>query len=587
MKRWIARLGAAVLSALFLFSAALFPLAEGSPASEPEPDPFEALLDEEKFPESYRPGLRALHEEYPNWVFKAQHTGLSWQTVLDAESRVGTSLVPTGSIASWKSCDRGAYDLQNGTWYGLDGSAWVAASREMVAYCLDPRNALTPTAIFQFENLAYSDTCNADGVAAILTGTFMGNDTYVRIFMDAGKQAGVSPYHLASRARQEQGVSGNALGRGTASGYAGYYNFFNINAYATSTLSAIQNGARYAATTNAAYYLPWNSPERSIKGGAVILGSSYINRGQNTLYLQKFDVTDGGNGLFTHQYMTNLLAPTSEATTLSTAYSDAVKSGAMEFCIPVYEDMPDTACPKPTSTGCNDNWLSSLTVAGQTLTPTFSLYETSYELVVAQETASITVAAKTHHAGATVGGTGMIPLAAGNNVVKIAVTAPSGAVRHYTISVYRPPSENGGDIAPPALSSSTYRLDSRITGVQPDTPAESFLSAITTDNTEATLAVVTAEGTPVTGSVGTGCTLQVIVDDALCLTLPIVVRGDVSGDGVINSLDLLKIQKQILGISALNAQALLAADANNDGTVNSLDLLRTQKHILKLITIEQ
>ncbi len=586
MKRWIARLGAAVLlPALFLSSVAFFPLAEETPA--PEPDPFEALLDEEKFPESYRPGLRALHEQYPNWVFKAQHTGLSWQTVLDAESRVGVNLVPSGSIASWKSCDRGAYDLQSGRWYGLDGDAWVAASREIVAYCLDPRNALTPTAVFQFENLAYSDVCVADGVAAILAGTFMGNSTYVGIFMEAGKLAGVSPYHLASRARQEQGVSGNALGRGTASGYAGYYNFFNINAYATSTLSAIQNGARYAATTNAAYYLPWNSPERSIKGGAVILGSSYISRGQNTLYLQKFDVTDGGNGFYTHQYMTNVLAPTSEAATLSTAYSDAVKSGAMEFCIPVYEDMPDTACPKPTSTGCNDNWLSSLTVAGQTLTPTFSLYETAYELVVTKDVTSITAAAKAHHTGATVGGTGVIPLAAGINTITVSVTAPSGAVRCYTISVYRPPSETGQDAEPPVLTSETYRLEQRITGVSPDTPAETFLAAVSTDNEEARLAVVTAEGAPVTGSVGTGCTLQVIVGDALCLTLPVVVRGDVSGDGVINSLDLLKIQKQILGVSALNEQALLAADANNDGAVNALDLLRTQKHILKLATIAQ
>ena len=39
-----------------------------------ETDPaFEAYLDEQGFPESYKDGLRQLHAQYPNWVFKAMH----------------------------------------------------------------------------------------------------------------------------------------------------------------------------------------------------------------------------------------------------------------------------------------------------------------------------------------------------------------------------------------------------------------------------------------------------------------------------------------------------------------------------------
>ena len=385
-------------------------------------DPFEAWLTEQNFPASYRPALRELHKQYPNWVFRAQHTGLTWQEVLDAESAVGVSLVPQSSIASWKSCEYKAYDPATGIWKGLDSEAWVAADRSIVAYCLDPRNALTATAIFQFENLAFSETCTVDGVKAILAGTFMAEGDWAEWFMAAGREAGVSPYHLASRARQEQGAVGNPLAHGTAGGgYNGYYNIFNINAYATDTLSPIQNGARYAATTNAAYFLPWTTPQLAIRGGAVILGSAYINREQNTLYLQKFDVTDGGNGLYRHQYMTNIFAPASEAVTLANAYSDEVKAGGMEFCIPVYEDMPETACEKPTSTGGNDNWLSALTISEGAFTPAFSTYCLQYELSVPATVSSIRINATAFSATAAVGGAGTVVLKSGMNTVEVKV----------------------------------------------------------------------------------------------------------------------------------------------------------------------
>lgn len=558
----------------------------GVSATEDDEAAFEALLDAENFPESYRPYLRELHKKYPNWVFRAQHTGLLWDTVLEAENKVGTSLVPASSIASWKSCEYGAYNPATGAYVGLDGASWVAASREVLAYYLDPRNLLTESRIFQFENLAYSDVCTAEGVRAILADSFMERDDYIEMFMAAGKASGVSPYHLASRARQEQGKNGNDLGHGTVAGYEGYYNFFNIRAYTNSSGSAVQNGARYAATTDPTYDLPWNSPEKSIRGGAIFLGSGYINREQNTLYLQKFDVTDGNNGYFSHQYMTNILAPTSESATLSAAYSDEVKAGAMEFCIPVYAEMPDEPCPCPTSTGNNDNWLTALSVDGQTLTPTFTMYTTAYELVVSAETAAITVGATANSPSAGLDGVGSVPLKAGLNTVTITVTAASGVTRAYTLSVYRTPQEGETENAP-TLTSDCYRIDGNISGIAPGTSVTEFLSHFTLSDPAATLAVLSADGHPVTGAVGTGQSLQIVQNGALSATYPLLVRGDVSGDGSVNSLDLLKIQKQILGVSALNNLSSLAADVNRDGQINALDLLRTQKHILGVTTIEQ
>lgn len=37
---------------------------------------FEAYLNSERFPESYKVRLRELHAQYPKWVFRAQHTNL-------------------------------------------------------------------------------------------------------------------------------------------------------------------------------------------------------------------------------------------------------------------------------------------------------------------------------------------------------------------------------------------------------------------------------------------------------------------------------------------------------------------------------
>ena len=59
--------------------------------------------------------------------------------------------------------------------------------------------------------------------------------------------------------------------------------------------------------------------------------------------------------------------------------------------------------------------------------------------------------------------------------------------------------------------------------------------------------------------------------------------GDVNGDGAVNSVDLLRTQKHILGLEKLTGPYLTAADSNRDGKVDSVDLLRTQKYILKLL----
>ena len=191
--------------------------------------------------------------------------------------------------------------------------------------------------------------------------------------MYAGEVSKVSPYHLATRIIQEQGADGrgNQIS-GNVSGYEGYYNYYSQNAYASGGLSAVQNGLKYARQTDSSNMRPWNSRYRAVVGGAVNLGKWYINKGQDTIYYEKFDVVN-----YSHQYMTNVLAPKSEAKTSKKAYSETtLNNTAFKFIIPVYENMPDEVCAEPTGDGNPNNRLKSLSVEGYTFTPTFSLYTT-------------------------------------------------------------------------------------------------------------------------------------------------------------------------------------------------------------------
>ena len=417
----------------------------GSPGSS-DAD-FESYMTKQGFPESYKPYLRKLHEQHPKWIFTAQKLGVDWNTALKEECVVGRNLVHSSALASWKSMEKGAYDFNGGYWYGLDGS-WVAASKEIIMYYMDPRNFLNDTYIFMFENQSYDPSYQTEsGVKTILADTFMSGSytcpdtkkkyTYSQTFMDAAKKSGVSPYHLASRCRNEQGVNGAPQSLGTVKGYENYFNFFDIQAYATSTMTAAEMGCKYAKTTNPTYLLPWTNQYKSIVGGSIFLGTGYITKGQDTLYLQKFDMVDGGNGLYYHQYMTCVFGQANEAISLKNAYSQDILNSAMEFKIPVYNNMPDKLCPKPTSSGDNNNYLKSLSVSGTSISPKFDKFTASYTAKVNAEVSSVTVNANPLGKSAKVSGKGKVSLKTGENTVKVTCTAASGVKRTYTIKITR------------------------------------------------------------------------------------------------------------------------------------------------------
>lgn len=332
-----------------------------STLSDPQ---FRAAMLEAGFPSSYIGALAQLHQAYPKWSFSPYITGLDWNTVISKESKVGLNLISNAKSAEWKSKAAGAYNATTGKYIPFDGSTWVTASEAAVRYYMDPRNFLDGRGIFQFESLAYNKISHTQsGVESILKNTPMHNKTfsylddvtnttksmkYSQAFMVAADTSGVSPYHLASRVKQEVVISPTTMSdsvSGTRSGYTGIYNFYNIGATNTTSGSAVNNGLKWAST-GTSYLRPWNSRYRSIVGGAIYIGEKYINVGQNTSYLQKFNVTEKNR--YNHQYMSNIEAPNSEATKTASAYSATLNEMTLVFSIPVYTNMPEEVSPIPT-----------------------------------------------------------------------------------------------------------------------------------------------------------------------------------------------------------------------------------------------
>ena len=127
------------------------------------------------------------------------------------------------------------------------------------------------------------------------------------------------------------------------------------------------------------------------------------------------------------------------------------------------------------------------------------------------------------------------------------------------------------------IDESVKDTENILTNISTETKVETILSKITTEGL--TVKITNEAGTELANdtNVGTGTRLMFVSEDGSTYAeKEIVIRGDVTGDGLINSADLLKIVKYLKGTTTLNAKA---ADATIDSLVNSADLLKIVKHL--------
>jgi beta-N-acetylglucosaminidase len=216
---------------------------------------------------------------------------------------------------------------------------------------MDPRNSLYYEDVFQFLELSNDSNISYDKniIKSILNNSFLddGNlDRYINTIVNHSKEKDVNPYYIAAKIIQEQGKKGGSTFKmkTTEDGETVYYyNIFNIKATGSTRSAIISNALNWASKKG------WNTIEKSLIGGIDFVANGYLSEGQDTMYFEKFDVI--ANSFYSHQYAQDVMYAQNQGERLRRILEgiDATEY-AYTFVIPLYENMPNKACKRPSTT---------------------------------------------------------------------------------------------------------------------------------------------------------------------------------------------------------------------------------------------
>ena len=139
------------------------------------------------------------------------------------------------------------------------------------------------------------------------------------------------------------------------------------------------------------------------------------------------------------------------------------------------------------------------------------------------------------------------------------------------------------------LESDTYTVGEYITGINAETLAGDVLKEFSTDE-GFTIKLLDTENKEVSGKklVGTGMHLAIYTENnKLVGKIPIVVSGDVNGDGYIRATDYMKIKNHIMGVGEkLKDEYYKSADVNGDSYIKATDYMKIKNHIMGIAPIK-
>ena len=541
---------------------------------------YEATLTEAGFPSSYIPYLVYLHKKHPNWIFRPIITNLKWDNVISGESGKNYIQNPTEEVYRTSSVP-------------AEGKTWFEATDGVNAFFIDPRNFLTEKFIFMFENLQFDEqTQTAEIVKSVFGSSYLSDDEYVNYFINAGRDFNVSPVHLAARVVQEGGANSNYVAiTGTSThtyrghSLAGFYNYYNIGAYEDAyTNSAVTRGLAYAAGlvggNGTSLGRPWTTREKAIRGGAEFISNGYIGSGQYTLYFEKFNTSPTSSySPYTHQYMTNVQAPTSEGSNIQGSLAtNNLLDNAYVFAIPIYQDMPEVVSLP--SVGDRTNTLNSIKVNNINISE-FDKDVLSYTFYVDKNTTQVIIEATTTSPNSTVEGLNTYELDSDEEVITIKVTSQTGEIKIYSITIKKV--EDTKTIEEIFNSLEVNISNNYIKNITKGITSNDLITNIKRSSPSANVLITTSTGTALqsTDVLATGQQLNIRTAANEDKTYTLVVIGDTSGDGNVTILDLLQVQKHILNSKALTNAYFEAGDTSGDGKITILDLLQIQKHLVE------
>lgn len=370
-------------------------------------------LKEAGFPASYCPYLSYLHYKHPSWIFTAENTGVTFLAAINGESEKNYTQIGTNAMAylastaisespNWRTASdayvaymldpRNYLNEQNA--FAFEDLSYdskyhtISAIRSMVSgsyldndtyanYFLSAAKTynVSPVHLAARVKQEGGTNSNYDSVSGKATGSCSFTSYVCARYADLNDAktggtlndsvnlrngAGTNNTKLTTGLKNEKftiyGTFKKYTGEGCYSGWyrikitrslTGIYNFYNIGAYGDNPVNRGLKTAAGCVDVNDG--TPWNTREKAIKYGASFIANGYINKGQNTMYYQKFNT--GPNAIsnrYTHQYMTNILAPASESlSTYDTYNSLGLLNKAYSFKIPVYNSMPSDPTAHP------------------------------------------------------------------------------------------------------------------------------------------------------------------------------------------------------------------------------------------------
>lgn len=524
-------------------------------------------LDDSLYP-GYKSLIKNMQASHPNYTFLLYYTGMKWEEVLTAEYQ-------------FHNKDRSPKNLvqmsnnYNGMWIcplcgkdAYDNGSWCCASLEALSYMMDPRNSINDSDVFQFKDLEGSDVSYSDIARAVSRyGSYINNAEVVQAIVDASNQYRINGYFLVAKIINEHGANGSVLsnGNGYNGKYVGVYNYFNIKSSGNGASNIIEAGLAHAQNSG------WTSRRASILGGAAVVRNSYMDTySQNTFYYQKFNVS-GRVTMASHQYQQNIMAAQSQGTSLKSYYGSEINSKEMVFIIPLFKNMPQTACPRPDTTKAN-----SIT------------YENG---VVTNVSTSLTVRASASKSGVAIGKLN------GGESIKILrrASAPDANGYYWDLIVSNVDGTYGyasrivgGDMCITGTGETGTSSGSAGTGtttpeepVQPtpsgDFKIENDTEIKATPNTScenikskySNAIIKNPNGQEISsGNVGTGYT--VTIDGK---TYTIVKKGDLNGDGLVNIADVLIMLNHLQEKNPVTGAKLEAGKLNNGSSITVADAI--------------
>ena len=496
---------------------------------------FEKEMLSKGFSESYLPYLKALHERHPNWTFTAVKTNIDFLDAVTNEN-YGTISLVDGSDESLRSKELPYY--QNGVYQEIE-PGWYVASRDTVSYYLDPRNFLSEEYIFMFENLKYNSSIHTeDAVRGVTSGTFLNTSEYLNILMKTARTYNVSPVYLASRIRQEKGTADSISTTGGAFTFSVDNNCLNNLGSNDSweRLNSCGNGKTYSGIYNyfnIGAYGSYMSPQ--------IRGLIWANGG-----------FDASVTTYNRPWNSKEKAIMGGTEYIASKYIDANQN---TLYYQKFNVSPDAVYPTYTH-----QYMTNIRAHSQ---EAYSTYKSYKENNLLNNTYEFLIPVYNN-------------MPNDNEVILPDDDSEEEIVTEPDIDV------NTGVVA------SGFKIDGEvISNISFNTSVDSINSMLSSINANLKVTdYLDRYGNKASGNVGTGDTL-VISNGSTSISYKIVIYGDNNGDGKVSVVDLLRVQKDILGSSSLSTYDRKASDTNKDGSVDVVDLLRVQKQILGNNVIEQ